>query len=172
MKHRTSQKSVYQFSAHLAVALLMLIIFVSVAYFFFVPANGLSPDQERLLANLQAQKKLWDDKRPLSFRYVVDRNCVCTDKITTPYIATETPGHKSATYRIVGQPESGDLATSPPDALWIDDLFGIIEDEIIENGTVNASYDWRFGFPHTISSGSLGSADGSFTYYVRDFEAM
>ncbi len=171
MKHRSWRKSVYQSTSHFAVVLLLLILFISAAYFFFVPESSVPTEQDELMAELGANKELWEENRPSAFRYVVDRNCYCGPRYTKPYIATEQLGHRSAAYPSYDPLQSADLAAAPLDPDWIDDLFGVIADAILDSGLVEAAYDTRFGFPNKIII-SYPVPDGGQQIYVRDFEVI
>lgn len=171
MKHRIWRKTAYQSTSLLAVVVLILILFVSVAYFFSIPDPASPPRQTELLAELDANRALWDENRPLAYRYVVDRNCFCEPLYTKPYVATEQLGHRRATYPIDEQPLSADLAATPQSPNWIDDFFGVIEEAIFDSGLVEVSYDARFGFPNKIII-SYPTPDSGRQIYVRDFEVV
>lgn len=173
MSHRTYRKSVYQSSTHLAVVLLLLIIFVSVAYFFAISEPQNPPRQTKILDELQVNQKAWESRRPLSFRYIVDRTCSCLAEFVEPYVATEQRGYRTAEYRSYVQTRSGDVLTTPPRPVWIDDLFGLVEQAVSEDDIVKAAYNPRYGYPTLIDINRGHKAgDANDRYEVRDFEVL
>lgn len=173
MSRRKWRKGVYHTTTHLAVVLLLLILFVSAAYFFVIPEPQDAPQQTRVLNELQAYREIWESRRPLSFRYVVDRTCFCLQEHIEPYVATEQRGYRSAEYPSQIRTRSGNFLTTPPQPVWIDDLFGFIEKAVLEDDKVEVGYDARFGYPRLIDiSRGHKARDANDRYEVRDFEVL
>ena len=89
MKHRISRKTAFQSTALVAVILIVVIIYISAPYFTTVPVAEFSDEQESLLAELYAKKQRWEESRPVSFRYVVERKCACPIEHTKPFPVVE-----------------------------------------------------------------------------------
>lgn len=171
MKHRSLKKGIYQPATHLAAVLFLLIIFVSVAYFYFVPGETSNSEQEDLLAELQTNRQRWEENRPPSYQYVVERGCFCAPPFTKPYVATEQRGDRSAAYPFYDPSEPGDSGPTPESPHWIDDIFEITEAALNDGAEVGVSYNARFGFPASVSI-SRPVPDGGQQFEVRDFEVL
>jgi hypothetical protein len=83
------RQGVYQSTTLIAGVFLLLILFISVGYFFLIPPPDEPPQVSTLVSELQENQRAWEDSRPLSYRYVVERSCYCSREYVTPYIATE-----------------------------------------------------------------------------------
>lgn len=173
MTRKKPLAGLYQLTTFLAVVLLLLILFVSAAYFFYIPAPGDASGARDLLAELSDQRDAWDAKRPAAFRYVVDRDCYCERTYVEPYIATEEPGGNSAAFTIEIETMSGEFIAVPPDPVWIDDLFDLVERSVREDKHVEVSYDKEFGFPSAIMVHPVPPPpDSVYRIEVRDFETL
>lgn len=154
----------YHVTSHVAAILLVLIVFVSVSYYFFLAR----PDEQAALAEareaLDAAEALWDTRRPGNFRYVVDRSCNCPEEDARAYTVTERGGRLSAEFAIPVESSAGILVTSPPRPVGIDDVFGVIERSLRSGMLIDVRYDSDFGFPENVEV----SADDR--YEIRDFE--
>ena len=170
VSHRPRQKSIYQTTTLLAVVLLLLILFVSAAYIFLLPAPDLLADQQQVLAEIQDHREGWNDRRPISYRYVVDRTCHCTPAALEPFVATEQRGLKTAAFPVPFASETG-LLDSPPYPLWIDDLFELIEQSVLDGHEVLVEYDPRISFPKAVDI-KRDAADANDHYEIRDFEIL
>lgn len=154
----------YHVTSHVAVVLLVLVLFVSVGYFFFLA----KPDEQARLLELQSEFEArlaqWSEQRPAAFRYVVDRTCACPDEDDRAYVVTERPGDRSAAFPIPVESVSGTLITAPPRPVWIGDLFDLAGRTLRSGDAVEVRYDPDYGFPER-----LVLAPGE-VYEVRDFE--
>lgn len=151
MQHRPRKKSGYQATTYIAVALLLLILFVSGAYFFIIPDLDKSAERERLLADLQANRERWETSRPASYRYIVDRACDCSDAHKTPYVVVNRRGHRHAQYVSATTTAGADLSESPPDVTWLDDMFRIAAEAAQGSDDVEIRFDPRFGYVSSLS---------------------
>jgi len=173
MSRRTWRKGVYQSTTHLAVVLLLVIVFVSVAYFFAIPDSRIPAQQAEILDDLQTNREIWLNRRPLSYRYIIRRTCFCLEEYVEPYIATEERGHKTASYRSHIQTRSGEILATPPDAIWLDNLFDVVEQAVSEGDKVTVNYDSRYGYPALVNVNRGHKAtDADDRYEVRDFEVL
>ena len=155
MKHRISRKTAYQSTALVAVVLIVVIIFISAPYFTTVPVPEFSDEQELLLAELYAKKQRWEDSRPASFRYVVERKCACPLEHMQPFPVVE------------------DLDAKNIRVSWIDDFFVDIEKAILDSAQVAITYDALYSFPVVISiSYPDGPEDSWREIYVREFDII
>ena len=147
MKHRSTRKPGFQHSTLIAGVMLLVILFVSVGYMFFLHQPGLSPDQEAALTELQNRRAEWQLERPPAFRYVVERQCAsCPLDYTEPFIVIE-------------------YLDEADNTAWIDGFFASIETAMLDGQTVPVRYDARFGFPDDFK---IGEEDT----FIRDFEVL
>lgn len=142
MKHRSERKTDFQSTSLITGALLLLILFVCVGYFFFLHQPGLSPDQEAALAELRERQTEWQDERPPAFRYEVEQSADDDEPFTVVEDIDE-----------------------PNTRAWLDEFFARIEVAMLAGEPVSVSYDARFGYP---SDFTIGSEDT----HVRDFEVL
>jgi hypothetical protein len=126
--------------------LLLLVVFVSVGYFFFLSDQSLSAGQSEMLAQLQSRRAEWRAKRPPAFRYVVQRECECALDYTEPFTVVE--------YR-----------DDPDNHAWIDDYFVRLEAAIQSGDAVRIAYDPRFSYPNDFRIVDEQT-------YIRDFEVL
>ena len=173
MMRKKPLAGIYQITTFLAVVLLLLILFVSAAYFFVIPGeDGSGRDGDRL-AEVAANRLAWESMRPASFRYVVDRDCYCDPAYLEPYIATEEHGTRSANFNIEIESASGEFLSSPPDPLWIENLFELIEQAVGDEKVVDVEYDRELGFPVSIVvRPDPAPPDSVYRVEVRDFETL
>ncbi len=146
MKHRSERKSNYQPTSLIAGVLLLLILFICVAYFFFLHQPGLSSDQEADLAELHDRRTEWEDERPPAFRYEVERRCECPLDYTEPFAVVE-------------------YLDEEDNHSWIDAYFTLIEATMRAGEPVSVSYDARFGYPNDFT---IANEDT----FIRDFEVL
>ena len=173
MTRKKPLAGIYQLTTFLALVVALLILFVSAAYFFYIPAPGDTTDTRDLLTELNDRRSAWDAKRPAAFRYVVDRDCDCERAYVEPYVATEEPGGKLATFTIEIETASGEFIAVPPDPVWIGDLFDLVEQSVREAKHVEVSYDKEFGFPASVLVHPVPrQPDSVYSIEVRDFETL
>jgi len=173
MNRKTSHRTVHHATTLIAVVLLMLILFVTAAYFFFLPAPQHQDPREHLLAELEQQRDTWNLQRPPAYRYVVDRDCACGPEIATAYDATEFRGDRSADFTVPVEASDGRVARTPANPLWIDDLFGVVEDAIRDGAYPEVRYDRSYGFPASVRIDSgRGRERDELGIEVRDFEVL
>ena len=173
MTRRKPLAGIYQITTFLALVLLLLILFVSAAYFFVIPGPDRSGHDGDALAEVAANRSTWESIRPAAFRYVVDRDCYCERSYVEPYVATEDRGSRSAAFDVEIESASGEFISAPPGAVWIDDLFDLIEQSIREEKHVEVRYDREFGFPDSIVvHPDPPPPDSLYRVEVRDFEIL
>jgi len=146
MKHRCWRKTGFQPTSLIAAVLLLLVVFVSLGYFFFLAEPHVSAEQERLLAELQVRRSEWVEKRPPAFRYEVERDCECPLDYTEPF-------------KVVEYLDEADNHS------WIDDYFIDLEEAIRSGDAVDIRYDPRYSYPN-----DFNIADEQ--VFVRDFEVL
>ena len=155
MKHRAWRNTAYQSTALVAVVLIVVIIYISAPYFTTVPVPEFSGEQEFLLDELYAKKQRWEENRPASFRYVVERKCTCPAEHVKPFSVVE------------------DLDARNIRVSWIDDFFIDAEKAILDSAQVVITYDALYSFPVAISISYLDGAEDSWQeIYVRDFDII
>jgi hypothetical protein len=163
----------FQITTPIAAVILLLIVFVSLGYFFIETIPGLPPDNGVVLKSAEENSRVWSAGRPAAFRYVVDRDCECASEEKRPYVVTERGSERQAVFPVPVEADDGTLLTEPADPVWIDDTFGLLEAADLQNQVVSARFNAEFGFPmsFTIRQNS-SSADTITTYEIRDFEIL
>lgn len=173
MTRRKPLAGIYQLTTFLALVLLLLILFISAAYFFMIPAPEKAAGDGDVLTEFAARRSAWESRRPASFRYVVDRDCYCSPAFVEPYVATEERGSKSAAFLIEIESATGEFISKPPDPVWIDDLFALIEQSVRDDMVVEIEYDKDLGFPVSILvRPDPTPPDSVYRIEVRDFEII
>lgn len=150
---------------------LLLILFVTTAWFFVLPETGRSPEMLALGERNEAMLAEWSARRPGEYRYVVERNCNCSSDYTRPYAVSFVDGvHTVGWFRSLR--EEADLAT-PPDAVLVEDLFALIQRASAEADVLEVSYSARFAHPtRVVIDWSAEAADDEQRFDVRDFEVL
>ena len=173
MSNRRPLAGIYQITTFLAVVLLLLILFVSAAYFFVIPSPDAAREQDDALGVLAKSRAVWESGRPAAFRYVVDRDCHCVPEYVEPYIATEQGGNRAAIFNVEVESADGEFLSSPPDPVWIGDLFDLVERSLLDDKIVEVEYDEDLGFPVSIVVHPEPSpTDSLYRVEVRDFETL
>lgn len=171
--HKVSRKGVDQITTLLAVVVLLLIVFVLVAYFFVLPGQDHLTDQKPMLSELELNLEKWQNQQPPSFRYVIHRSCSCPRTTVEPYAVTEERGNKTASFNVAIESETGEFLDSPPDPVWIDDLYGLIEQSIHAEEDIRVEYDASYGFPKLVDISRGRDPESSTDHYeVWDFEVL
>jgi hypothetical protein len=173
MQHRPWRKTGYQITTLIAVALLLLILFVSAGYFFALDQPALNPGREPLEAAFARNLDLWNSRRPVAFDYVVERDCVCAADYRRPYLARENRQSRAAAYTSPLADVDDTASTAPPEPVWLDGLFELIADAIRNAAAVTVAYDPAFGFPTRVDVDWSGqTADDDQRFRVRDFRVI
>jgi hypothetical protein len=173
MSNRRPLAGIYQITTFLALVLLLLILFVSAAYFFVIPSPDTAHEQEDALGVLAQNRAGWESGRPASFRYVVDRDCNCGPEYAEPYIAAEQGSSRTAFFSIEVESASGEFLSSPPDPVWIAELFDLIARSLRDDKVVEVEYDKELGFPVSIVvHPGPAPPDSMYRVEVRDFETL
>ena len=173
MTNRRPLAGIYQITTFLAVVLLLLILFVSAAYFFVVPTPEKAREQEDTLGVLAENRATWESSQPASFRYVVDRDCNCEPAYVEPYVAMEHGGTRAAIFNIEVESASGEFLSSPPEPIWIGDIFDLVERSLRDDKVVEVEYDKDLGFPVSlIVHADPAPPDSVYRVEVRDFETL
>ncbi len=90
-----------------------------------------------------------------------------------PYVATEDQGNRSATFDIEIESASGEFISTPPEPVWINDLFDLVEQSVRDEKHVDVEYDKNLGFPVSITvHPDPAPPDSVFRVEVRDFETL
>ena len=166
MSRKYRPAETYQVTSYIAVVLLVMVMFVSVGFFFFLTRPDEQAVQSEMMAEYEAAAMRWRNERPARIRYALDRTCDCPDEDGRAYLATELDGDRHAEFPIPVESVSGDLITAPPRPLWIDDIFGIIERAIGSGAAIEVHYDQAFGYPESVVIGPDEK------YEIRDFELV
>lgn len=155
----------------LAGVALLLILFVTTAWFFVLPETGRSPEMLALGERNEAMLAEWSARRPGEYRYVVERNCDCSSDYTRPYSVSYVGGiHTVGWFRSMRE-ESG--LAAPPDAVLVEDLFALIRRASAEADALEVSYSARFAHPtRVVIDWSAEAADDEQRFDVRDFEVL
>ena len=168
MKHRPWQKNAYQGTSLLAGVLLLLFIFVSAGYFYFLQGDD-SATAAADDAYMEAQAQ-WDEMRPVAFRYEVIYSASPDGTASSAYKVTEEGTRQSAVYKPSGEVLSSSTKVPAENVMTVDRLLAKIASTDHRSAMVDASYDPRFGFP---ARAGFETDDGHWERYViRDFEVL
>ncbi len=163
----------YQLTTHIAVVLLLLILIVSVGYFFFLGRPDESAARLAMQEEWQVAQALWQDRKPGQYRYVVDRSCKCPNEIDTAYVATIGRSSREAEFLIPIESSAGLLLTTPPDPVWIDDVFELIQRRLWSGGVVEIQYNYLYGYPELVDINPGGNSSVEVDRFeIRDFEVL
>ena len=163
----------YQITSHIAVVLLMLIMFVAVGYFFLLGKPDETAARNAKGDTLAAGLATWRTERPRDYRYVVERDCDCPDEDRRPYTITERNGWPSAAYPIPMETSAGILVTEPPRPETIDDVFSRAERAFRSGADLEIRLHPVYGFPQRLVIRPAGDAAGQpDVYEIRDFEDL
>ena len=132
--------------------------------------KALGSDVAAQLLAIQGKRDFWQEKRPNSFRYVVQLRCFCGSDLTRPYLVMEQDGRRSAEY--LDAPAISGLPIGPSQPVWLDDLFAIARTAVQDGqSSVTMSFDEELGFPDMINL-NPGGVDGGRRYLVSNFETI
>ena len=163
----------FQITTPIAAVILLLIVFVSLGYFFVETIPGLPPDNSRVLQEMEERRAVWHERRPGRMRYVVDRDCDCASESNRPYIATESGRQRRAEFPVSVESDDGEQLQAPHDPVWIDDMFALISTADVQNQAVSARFHPEFGFPvEVVIRQKPDSTDTIAIYEIRDFENL
>jgi len=173
MSRKSWRKSGYQITTHLAVVILLVIMFVSVGYFLVIAQSDLPFEQDGLLAELEANRERWMTQRPAGFRYVVDRTCSCPVEEVKPFVVTEESGERTARFPLPVETSAGVVLTEPSSPIWLEDIFGQIEQAVRDGAVVSVRFDPARGFPMSVSIDFERNDEGAdIGFEIRDFEVL
>jgi len=159
MQHRPWKKTKFQPTTLIAVVVLLPILFSLVAYFFVLPDLERAQRAEQLLAELVTNEDRWQQKQPIGYRYVVERECYCPGEDTAPYAVS-----------VFGDQLVDVTVTAP---IRIDDLFVIAAEAASGMKDVEVVFDPRFAYPSRITVDDLAGGRASVEVYrIRDFEVI
>lgn len=166
MHKRRTRPAGFQITTHVAVALLLLILFVVSAYVFVESGSSKADTQQELLAEIEVQRREWNKNRPLYYEYAVARDCDCPNEIRAPY-KVSVQFLPAAWFPVDIEAESGTMISVPESPVWLPQLFELATDAVDANETVTLRYSRRYGY---ISSLHIVRDDGSeIRYEIRDF---
>jgi hypothetical protein len=172
MQHRPWRNSPYQLTTLIAVALLLLILFVSGGYFLMLPDSATIDRRDTLLSSFNNNLAYWESRRPIEFEYIVERACFCAPDYIRPYRVRERSEYRDTSFVVLIDIEPTDIG-SPPEPVTIDGLFALLADAITAADEVSVIYDPAFGFPTSVTiDWSTGQADEEQRFLVRDFQVI
>ena len=169
------RKPVYGFhiTTPIAAVVLLMIVFVSLGYFFLETISGLPQDNGHVSQQLEANLAIWRGRRPASFRYVVDRDCDCPRETRQPYVVTEVGQERQASFPVPVESDDGKQLQGPTDPIWIDDTFTLIATAEAQNQAVTARFHPELAVPvEIIIRQNAESVDTIATYEIRDIEIL
>ena len=157
----------FQATTLIAGALLLLILFVSAGYFFWLPQGG---DADPAVAAPVARHwDRWRKAEPRAYRYVVRRSCDCSRDFLAAYTVTVEDGRASAAFDIPVESSDGGFVDVPPEPDTIEDIFAAIRSANANGDDVSAGYDRRRGFPVAVT---IRTRSGNTGWEVRDFQVL
>ena len=165
MSRRDRPRGTFQPTTLIAGALLLLILFVSAGYFFWLIPGGASDDVDPV----DRHEARWTDSKPLAYRYVVRRSCDCPRDVLEPYVVTVSNGRTSFAFPIPVESMDGGFIDVPPAPESIADIFAAIRGAAADRADVSAGYDRQLGFPVAVTIRDGGNTRG---WEIRDFEVL
>ena len=165
MKRGKRQRLPFQVTTLIAGALLLLILFVSAGYFFWLIPSGDTEAQPAVVRHYER----WHEVEPVAYRYVVRRSCDCTRDFLAAYTVTVQDGRTTTAFPIPVEASGGGFLEVPPEPDTIEDVFDAIRDATAAGQDVSAGYDREFGFPVAVTIRSRRETRG---FEVRDFEVL
>ncbi len=169
--HAKKPRPAFQAVTLLAGVVMLLIIFVSVGYFFTLPDTEPSTSRSMIYHELDRNRSLWQKSRPDAYEYIVDRNCMlCAPEYREPFRVTH---RQSVSEFRFDDDSSWSGSQNPPEPVDIPALFDRIELALRNERGVQAFYDADFGFPSIVRiAGESGSLDDEMAYDIREFRAL
>jgi len=157
----------------IAVALLLLILFVSVGSLTLLPEAEEPLQDPDLVSELLQNLRAWEETRPLSYRYVVQRSCDCPKEDVTAFVATEERDQKMSAFVVSVESSSGGFLSKPPNPVWIGDIFDELVKAVEDDSRplIEVVYDSRYHFPVSANI-QYTSAAASVLYEIWDFEVL
>lgn len=172
MKHRSRRFGVSQVTTLIAGVLLLLIVFITAGYFFLLSSDDAQPpDADPASVAFAASLAKWQEQRPEAFRYVVERHCFCPELYVEPFVAIEDGGQRRVEFPIAVEAADGSMHDTPPEPVYIADVFSAIAAALAESTPVEVRYDRQWGYPADVTIGSL-AADAGYQYVIRDFDVL
>ena len=165
MKRGKRQRLPFQVTTLIAGALMLLILFVSAGYFFWLlPGDDAEPQPA-----MARHYERWRELKPRSFRYVVRRSCDCARDFLAAYTVTVRGGETTTAFPIPVEADGGGFLEIPPAPDTIEDVFAAIADANAAGRDVSAGYDREFGFPVAVT---IRDRRGNRGWEIRDFEIL
>ena len=127
----------YQLVSHAAVILVLLILLVSAGYYFVVARPDEFAAREAMAEAFELASTQWEERRPASYRYVVDRQCDCPVEVDRAYVVTVDEGTRDAVFPIPVEASSGAILESPVAPVWLEDVIDNIERVLRSGGEVD-----------------------------------
>jgi hypothetical protein len=166
LKHRTIKKPGFQPTALIAVVMLLLILFLSAAWFLVLPSEPLSPDRQAALAELEQRRAAWLQAQPARYEYRITRRCSgCGETLEV----TSTDGIVRAVFADGTARGARDL----PATISIADVFGRVEQAVRQADRVAVDYHPRYRFPTQVRIDWYEeTVDDEITYAIERFVAL
>lgn len=172
MAHHKTRSGI-QAATLFAGVILLLIVFVSVGYFFVLPGDSFTEQRDPQLVELDENRMNWQRVRPDAYEYVVARRCDCPRDYTEAYRVTTLQGQTSFRYEGDYRRELSARPRVPPQPVDIDGLFTIIEEARGDGASVQVFFDADFGFPAYVRiTPEKDSAVAESGYEVRSFGTL
>ena len=166
-------ESNYQLMSHVAVILVLLILLVSAGYYFVVARPDEFAARDAMAEAFELASTQWEERKPASYRYVVDRNCDCPPEIDRAYVVTVSEGARDASFPIPVEASTGAILEAPVDPVWLEDVIDNIERVLRSGGEVDATYNYLYGYPERVDL-APGDAvtETARQFEIRDFEVI
>jgi hypothetical protein len=163
----------YQITSLIAVVLLLLIVFVSVGFFFFLARPDQFAAQNDLSRAFDEARALWQARRPAAYRYVLDRQCNCPPEIDRAYVVTVDREGQRATFPIPVESTAGILLDSPTSPVWLESIIADIGRALDGGENIVVRYNYLYGFPEFVDlAPGVERPDTVSRFEIRDFEEL
>ena len=163
----------YQVTSLIAVVLLLLIVFGSVGYFFFLARPDQFAAQNELSRAFADATALWQERRPAAYRYVVDRQCNCPPEVDRAYVVTVDRDGRRAAFSIPVESSAGLLLDRPENPVWLETVVDDIARALESGDEIIVRYNYLYGYPEFVDLSPGSERPGVVSRYeIRDFEEL
>ena len=171
MRASPKKKPVFQVTTLLAGVMLLMILFITVGYFFTLPVTVSGPVAKMSESELQWAR--WQELRPTRYEYIVERGCFCTPAYREPYVVRVDRNLRTFSYSRKLEDLNPNLPAKPPNPLSIKDIFVLLVRAETDAATLSVLYNSEFSYPETIRiDWNQSQTDEEQYFVIRDFRTV
>lgn len=171
MKASVKSKPAFQTATLFAGVVLLMIVFVSVGYFFTIV--DAPPPEDPAAIDVATREAQWVQNQPARYRFTVERECYCPPEYRKPFTVTVENGLRSFSYSRTFEQSTTGATPAPPEPVAVDDLFRLLHNAARYADSLSVSFHSEFGYPEIIRvDWSDHRADDEQAFIIRDFQAL